>query len=107
MATLVQPLVATQRRASLLKQGQWLCLYLLVIVVPNSYRVILWTIPEPKPNVLAEWQGIVVYPADAPLILLIVLSLIRLFRDMDYARHLWQTLIDIHRRAWIWAVWVV
>src|SRR5262249_16277504 len=109
MTALVQERPLTDRFSGLLKQAQSLSIYALVLVTANSYRWILWTIQDIKPNVLAEWQGVVIYPADFVLIALLLFSLLRMAIDANYAERLRHNVRHLFSKeqAWVWAIWVV
>src|SRR5690348_10344980 len=97
------------RIASLCEQFQWLTLCLLVLVTANSYRLVLWQVPFPKANVLAEWQGIVLYPADVALLILFLVSVARLITDATYAAQIAQTFhrLFTDQYAWLWVLLVI
>ncbi len=58
---------------------------------------------------LAEWQGVVVYPPDFVLLALLIFSLLRMGIDVNYAERLRQTIYRLFHKnqAWVWVLWVV
>src|SRR5258707_961249 len=109
MTALVQERPLKDHFSGWLRRAQWLSIYILVLITANSYRWVVLTIQDVKPNVLAEWQGVVVYPPDFVLLALLIFSLLRMGIDVNYAERLRQTIYRLFHKnqAWVWVLWVV